>query len=281
MNRLLSSAMVGAWLSLGVASASAAAAAAEVKCARASTPTERAICDSAALQQLDAQMTAYYEMLQEAPPVESGMAYREFRDTLRNGQRAWLKSRRDACGAQPACIEDAYDERVTALRGLARAHLGLTMRGTQGTRPVEGRIDYLNAGYRIGDDILKLVDGKRSAPAVPGAPPMRVTTVVGQPVSGQIEAKPALAVVVADQPGGSGTFYHAALVFDNGEPAATAPIGDRIEPLSIAFEGDTLTVKYLDRRPDEPMVAKPSIAKTLRLRLDTKHDKLIKAASLN
>lgn len=84
--------------------------------------------------------------------------------------------------------------------------------------------------------------------------------------------------MLADEPGGSGTFYYAALVLGDGRPAATAPIGDRIKLQSITFVGDDIVVKYLDRRPDEPMVAKPTIAQTLRLKPDATGEKLVEAA---
>jgi uncharacterized protein len=84
-------------------------------CADASTATERAICASPELGRKDIVVSTYYDVLLRLKPAIPGMAYREFRDRLRNDQQQFLAAR-DACGADGACLNQRYDDRLTALR---------------------------------------------------------------------------------------------------------------------------------------------------------------------
>jgi hypothetical protein len=71
-------------------------------------------------------------------------------------------------------------------------------------------------------------------------------------------------VHLAVNTGGSGAFSYAALVVNADgapRPVTAAPIGDRIILRSFTAARDgTLTARYLERRPDQPMVAKPTVA---------------------
>ncbi|KOS78312.1 hypothetical protein DM56_5054 [Burkholderia mallei] len=103
MKRLMTAAL-GAALAFGALSARAAS----FDCAHAANAAERAICGTPALGELDVRMAAYYEMLQNARPADEGMAYREFRDALRDEQQRWRQRTRDACGARIDCLTNAY-----------------------------------------------------------------------------------------------------------------------------------------------------------------------------
>lgn len=95
-------------------------------CAKASTPTERAVCTSPVLGRKDVEVTTYYELLLRLKPAASGMAYREFDDEVRDGQRQWLHKERDACAGDTRCLERAYDARKNALLKLFDANAALT-----------------------------------------------------------------------------------------------------------------------------------------------------------
>ena len=84
-------------------------------CANASTATERAICASPELGRKDIVVATYYQVLLHLKPAVAGMAYREFRDRLRDDQQRFLRTR-DTCGANAACLNQRYDDRITALR---------------------------------------------------------------------------------------------------------------------------------------------------------------------
>ncbi len=108
------------WIVAAVASGCAAlvagpAAATSFDCAKSATPTERAICGSPRLAQLDDQLAARYGDLfdtavfgaEEGNPVVTA---------LRASQRRWLEMR-NRCGADTLCIERAYGRRMGALVG--------------------------------------------------------------------------------------------------------------------------------------------------------------------
>ncbi|WP_114238772.1 lysozyme inhibitor LprI family protein [Dyella sp. C9] len=95
-------------------------------CRKATTLAERTVCATPALGRKDIAVATYYEVLLRLKPGASGMAYREFDDTIRDGQREWLQGQRDACGAELACLQRAYDERLDALRTSLDANAALT-----------------------------------------------------------------------------------------------------------------------------------------------------------
>jgi uncharacterized protein YecT (DUF1311 family) len=76
------------------------------ECGHASTPTEKAICDSFELAALDRSVAAAFR---EALTRSSDEAA-----TLRQTQKDWLKTR-DACGASAACIEEKASARIAEL----------------------------------------------------------------------------------------------------------------------------------------------------------------------
>ena len=79
---------------------------------------------------------------------------------------------------------------------------------------------------------------------------------------------PAAAVVLAQAPGGSGTFYYLAVLTGRGRATDTAFLGDRITVRSLAVRSGTITVNLLTRRPDQPMAATPTVPVGRRFRLE-------------
>ena len=77
--------------------------------------------------------------------------------------------------------------------------------------------------------------------------------------------------LITQDTGGSGTFFYAvgALKRDGGyEGTHAVYIGDRIAPQSTEKgEGRQIVINYADRKPGEPMSARPSVGKSLRLLL--------------
>jgi len=85
----------------------APAAAQSFDCKKASTATEKAICDSPFLGAYDLDMAFAYK---DARGTLSG----DERTKLLDAQRAWLKER-DRCGGDSACLEKAYFQRLSQL----------------------------------------------------------------------------------------------------------------------------------------------------------------------
>jgi hypothetical protein len=100
------------------------------------------------------------------------------------------------------------------------------------------------------------------------APTGLVDNLSGEPVFGDLngDSKDDVALILTEEPGGSGTFYYvtAALQAKNGTAAGLDAVllGDRIVPVATTIEGGVITVKYLDRKPGEPFSAAPSVAVT-------------------
>ncbi len=70
-------------------------------------PDEKMICEDRSLNDADVKMVTTFELL-------SGLLAMGARGTLQDEQTAWLK-KRQACGADAACIGAAYQERLKQL----------------------------------------------------------------------------------------------------------------------------------------------------------------------
>ena len=70
-------------------------------------PDEKVICEDRSLNDADVKMVTTFELL-------SGLLAMGARGTLQDEQTAWLK-KRQACGADAACIGTAYQDRLKQL----------------------------------------------------------------------------------------------------------------------------------------------------------------------
>ena len=95
-------------------------------CTKTTTAAEAAICRVPSLGAKDVEMATLYRTLATVHPTVSGMAYREFRDDLKDHQIDWLKNVRNACKEDVACLHNAYDQRINALSSTITRNLGLT-----------------------------------------------------------------------------------------------------------------------------------------------------------
>ncbi len=102
-NATLPSAVIFAVLTI----APPAAHAAGFDCAKAASPTEKAICADAGLSSLDGQLAVAWKRAL----AKGGDAV-----ALKAAQRKWLKQR-DQCGGDAACVGDRYRERLASLNG--------------------------------------------------------------------------------------------------------------------------------------------------------------------
>ena len=126
-----------------------------------------------------------------------------------------------------------------------------------------------SASYRIGGRIVALRDGKHDEAAAPGSAARNTTTVWGKPIDADLDGDgdQDAVVIIATEPGGSGTFYYVAVAELGGGAytgSAGVLLGDRIAPRSVTFADGIVTVDYAERRPGEPMSAPPSVAASKR-----------------
>lgn len=134
--------------------------------------------------------------------------------------------------------------------------------------PTTSRPDPSNATFIFEDGEVTLVDGKATTNLIPESAINTETTLVSDPVYGDVngDKKNDAVILLAQSSGGSGVFVHLA-AYVSGNVAYKGSnaifIGDRISPQAITINNTGLiTLTYLDRGEDEPMAAAPTIAKS-------------------
>lgn len=103
---------VAFWAAMAVLfclAAPVAAHAASFDCAKAGTPTEKAICKDSAVSRLDDQVAAAFKAAQGLWPAGNWSAY------IRTEQRWWIKDRDSICKADAACLKQDYERRLSFL----------------------------------------------------------------------------------------------------------------------------------------------------------------------
>lgn len=141
--------------------------------------------------------------------------------------------------------------------------------------------DYKNGSYVIDGTPVQLVDGSADTPAAPDSEARVVTQYFGNELVTDLNGDGIDDVVflVTQETGGSGTFFYAvaALQTENGYVGSDGYfLGDRIAPQTINESMNprhkyVVVVNYVDRLPNEPMTAQPSVGKSVYLKLDTEH----------
>lgn len=120
---------------------------------------------------------------------------------------------------------------------------------------------------------VTLKDGISEQPAAPGSAAKNIVRLVGEPVMGDATADGGAdaALLIANDPGGSGTFYYAVLaVADGGSYRATnaVPLGDRIKPQGVDFTDGRFVYRFLERKPGEAFTAAPTVEKRVVITVD-------------
>lgn len=107
--RTIAAALILCLVAAGVARAASYA---PLNCAAARSPTERAICHSYALGQLEARMATLYQWTTSL--VAMGQ-----RGAIMDAQHTFIRSR-ESCGAKVACISRAYDAHIAELQAVMK-----------------------------------------------------------------------------------------------------------------------------------------------------------------
>ena len=128
---------------------------------------------------------------------------------------------------------------------------------------------YLTENTRDGSAALE--GGEFRAPAAPGSAAELVIR-LGKWSLGDLDGQGELdaAAITVEEPGGSGTFFYLhALIKDDDDlrDAGVAFLGDRIRIEGVSVHAGVITVATLDRRPDEPFAATPSVPLIRQFRL--------------
>lgn len=91
------------------------------------------------------------------------------------------------------------------------------------------------------------------------------------------------AVILTHEPGGTGTFYYAAVAFkdeDSYITSNTVLLGDRIVISGVDVTLQGFNVRYLDRRPDQDFTMQPAVAKVARFVIDADARTITKAPEI-
>lgn len=143
-------------------------------------------------------------------------------------------------------------------------------------------LDYKNAVYVIDGEVVQLVDGVAEMDSVgspqAGTASKTVTRIFGNELFTDLDGDgdDDVAFVLTQTAGASGTFFYAvaALNTENGYVGSDGYLlGDRIAPQSTNVSQNprhkyVVVFNYADRAEGEPMVATPSVGKSVYLKLD-------------
>lgn len=115
------------------------------------------------------------------------------------------------------------------------------------------------------DGTVVLMGGQAEEPIIEGAPSTLLVRMSHVAAMGDFDRDGSLdmAVVLISMPGASASYYDLYVVLNEETgPRALEPValGDRVQPQSVVASGEGLiTVNYLDRSPDEPSSAAPTV----------------------
>lgn len=143
--------------------------------------------------------------------------------------------------------------------------------------------DYKNAEYLINGQKVKLENGVSEVEAAPGSASKIITRYFGNEVKHDLndDGREDVAFLLTQETGGSGTFFYvvAALNTPLGYIGSDAVLlGDRIAPQTTHMDEErtvngtmrqnVIVVNYAVRLPGEPFTARPSLGKSIWLKLD-------------
>ena len=126
-------------------------------------------------------------------------------------------------------------------------------------------VEYTVEGTSTGKAQLK--DGVFEEPAAPGSAAKFRVQLGKEQTLGDVngDGLEDAAVTLLVTPGGSGSFTYLAVVVNDKGAASPSPavlLGDRIIVKSVAIKPGTVTVILLTRKPEEPMIAAPTVEVT-------------------
>lgn len=132
-------------------------------------------------------------------------------------------------------------------------------------------VDPPNATYGLDGGDVALTDGNSSVPAAPGSATQILTDLTFRQsyahLDGDLIAD--AAIVVTQQPDGSGTFSYLSVVASGSPgPAPVVFLGDRIIVDRLAAAHGQVTVTYLERASGEPFAAAPTVPVTRHFKLE-------------
>lgn len=143
----------------------------------------------------------------------------------------------------------------------------------------QGAVDPKNATYIIDGQAVALRDGVSEVEAAPGSASKIVTKYFGNEVQIDLNGDGRLdtAFILTQTGGGSGTFYYAVAALNTPVGYVGSDgylLGDRIAPQATTksqnpSQPEVVVFNYADRASGEPMTVRPSVGKSVYLKLNT------------
>lgn len=130
-----------------------------------------------------------------------------------------------------------------------------------------------NVTVTLDGQTFTLKDGAATVEAAPGSATKNTVRIVGEPVVGDAtgEGEQDAALLLANDPGGSGTFYYAVLAVNHGgayQATNAVPLGDRIAPKGIDFTDGHFVYRFLDRKSGSSMATEPTVEENVKINID-------------
>ncbi len=120
-----------------------------------------------------------------------------------------------------------------------------------------------DASFVVDGRTIQLKGGAFEEAAAPGSASKIKLQLTGKQAAGDLDGdgKQDTAVGLTYSGGGSGAFYHVAVLLSSqiGRAAETVLLGDRITLETVAVENGRLRVEFLDRRSGEAFAAPPTV----------------------
>jgi heat shock protein HslJ len=131
----------------------------------------------------------------------------------------------------------------------------------------------LHTTYRIGDAAYALVGGRVEKRISQDSATVERVMVFGEPIYGDLDADEDedAALFLAQDSGGSGTFYFVALAINDGgiyKGTNAMFLGDRIAPQTLEIHDGRAVANYAERKAGEPFTTSPSVGKSVFIHLD-------------
>jgi hypothetical protein len=129
-------------------------------------------------------------------------------------------------------------------------------------------LDPKNMSYQVLGETFNLKNGKAENETVVGSATKNVLRVFGEPVLGDLNSDGITdaAVLLENDPGGSGSFFFAVLVLSDGntfKPTNTMLLGDRIAPQTVEIQNGGAVYNFAERKAGEPFTTPPSMGKSV------------------
>jgi len=171
---------------------------------------------------------------------------------------------------------------IVSVAVLAAVFVGVTSYLSGGEREGKNEAqnpkDFKNATYTIDGRAIMLANGVSEIETVPGSASKTITRYFGNVAYADLnsDGREDAVFLLTQETGGSGTFFYAVAAIDTGNGYAGSQgflLGDRIAPQTTELSRNpshknVIVVNYAVRAPGEPMTARPSVGKSVWLKLN-------------